>query len=344
MQQWRIEAPQTLDIPGVQRLEVRLVSGRVVVLGAGAPDEVIPPPRQDPASFVETQGSSALANPLDPTPDDDGVASTQRDPAGTAPQSPPPQDAPFPQDAPSPQHAPSPQDAPSRPDVAHVEVSAVDGPLLLTLTDGTLQMVHERLTWSGIFDRLGGGRARAEVCVSVPQRCPLRLGVVTADAVVSGIVADSTRVKSVSGGITLDGVRSGVVARTISGDLETRQLVGDLEFSTVSGELTVVQGSTGRLRAESVSGDVTLDLDVFEGSTLDLLTVSGDLTLRLPKDAGLDVDVTTTSGSLDSWFDGVSTSRKPGQATMSGRIGSGGGRLHARSISGDVTLLARSAS
>ena len=67
--------------------------------------------------------------------------------------------------------------------------------------------------------------------------------------------------KSVSGDVTLDGVRSDITAQTVSGDLETRQLLGTLRFTTVSGDLTVVNGASDAVKAETVSGDLTLDLD-----------------------------------------------------------------------------------
>jgi hypothetical protein len=266
-QQWRIETPQSIDVEGVRRLQVRLVGGRVDVVG-------------------RTEDAESGA--------------------------------------------------------AHIEVTRVDGPVVVTLADGVLQIAHEKLTWGGVLDWLGGGRrTHAVVSVSVPAQCPVQLGVVSADAVVSGIVAEATAVKSVSGDVTLDGLTSGVTARTVSGALETRRLDGNLDFTTVSGDLTVVAGSTSRLRANSVSGDLTLDLDVDGAGALDLRTVSGDVTLRLPDAAALAVDVATTSGSLQSEFDGLHTERRPGQARMSGSIGSGSGRLRATTVSGDVVLLAR---
>jgi hypothetical protein len=269
MQEWRIDSPQSLDLTGVRRLEVRLVSGRVDVVG-------------------RTEDAESGA--------------------------------------------------------AHVEVSRVQGPLTVSLVDGTLQIVHERLTWGGILDWIGGRRTTAVVSVSVPSDCPVQLGVVSADAVVSGIAAETTAVKSVSGSVTLDGVASKVTARTVSGDLDTRGLAGALDFSTVSGELTVVRGVTGRLAAQSVSGDVTLDLEVEGTGRLDVKTVSGDVTVRLPDGVGLDVEVESTSGALESAFEGLATDRRPGRVRMHGRVGSGAGRLRARTVSGDVTLLARTPS
>jgi DUF4097 and DUF4098 domain-containing protein YvlB len=129
----------------------------------------------------------------------------------------------------------------------------------------------------------------------------------------------------------------------VSGDLETRQLSGTLKFTTVSGELTVAGGRTDRVKAETVSGDLTLDLDVLSGGRVDVSSVSGDLTLRMPGYIGLSVDFKTMSGSLDSAFDGVRIERRPGKSTMQGTVGDGDVRLHAKTVSGDVTLLARPA-
>lgn len=265
MQQWRIDRPQSLDLEGVRRLNIRVVEGSVDVVGR-----------------AEDAESGA----------------------------------------------------------AHVEVSEVEGILEVRLDGSTLTITHERLTWGGLFDWVGGRRTRAVVSVSVPQDCPVELGVVSADAVVSGIAAPTT-VKSVSGEVTLDGVRADITAQTVSGDLESRGLSGALHFTTVSGDLTVVDGSSGRVRAETVSGQVTLDLDVPRDGSIELKSVSGDLTLRLPETAGLQVEVKTMSGDLDSAFGAVTSERKPGRAVLRGQVGDGSGRLRAKTVSGDVTLLRR---
>ncbi len=268
MAQWRIDQPQSLDLTGVRRLDVRVVAGSVDVVG-----------RPEAAD-----GS-------------DGAA--------------------------------------------HVEVSQLDGPLIVTLEGDTLTIAHEKLTWGGLLDWVtNNNRASAVVSVSLPASCPVELGVVSADAVVSGITAP-VKVKSVSGAVTLDGVRSDISAQTVSGDLETRGLSGSLHFSTVSGDLTVVDGTSGRVRAETVSGQVTLDLDIPADSSIDVSSVSGDLTVRLPGTAGLTVTAKTMSGGLDSAFDGLTTERKPGRSSMQGQVGSGDGQLRVKTVSGDVTLLRR---
>jgi hypothetical protein len=263
--QWRIDTPQSLDLEGVRRLNVRMVAGNIDVVGS--------------SEAADTGG-------------------------------------------------------------AHIEVSVVDGALMVTLEGDTLTIAHERLTWSGLFDWVGNFKSSAVVSVSIPDACPVELGVVSADAVVSGITAH-TKVKSVSGNVTLDGLNADISAQTVSGDLETRHLEGKLRFTTVSGDLTVVDGASSEVKAETVSGDMTLDLDMRPGARLDLSSVSGDVTLRLPESASLQVEAKTMSGSLDSAFAGVTRDGKPGRSTLRGCVGSGDGLLQAKTVSGDVTLLRR---
>lgn len=265
MNQWRIDTPQSLDLAGVRRLNVRMVAGSVDVVGS-------------------SEGGENGA--------------------------------------------------------AHVEVSHVEGPLQVTLEGDTLTISHERLTWGGLFEWVGNRKASAVVSVSVPEGCPVELGVVSADAVVSGITA-TTKVKSVSGDVTLDGLHADIRAQTVSGDLETRRLHGELHFSTVSGDLTVVDGSSAQVKAETVSGDVTLDLNIQSGANVNLSSVSGDVTLRLPESAGVQVNAKTMSGHLTSAFDGVHSETKPGRSTLTGSVGSGDGLLLVKTVSGDVTLLRR---
>jgi DUF4097 and DUF4098 domain-containing protein YvlB len=174
----------------------------------------------------------------------------------------------------------------------------------------------------------------------VPWDCAVQLGVVTATAVVAG-VHGRTSVKSVSGGVTLEGLTDSVEAETISGDLQTRSLAGDLTFGTVSGQLTVVDGSSNRLHANSVSGDLFLDVDVAKHGSLELRTITGDARVRLPRNTDLEVDISSTSGALGTSFDALRLERTASARRLGGVLGTGSARLRATTVSGDVTLLRR---
>jgi hypothetical protein len=228
---------------------------------------------------------------------------------------------------------------------ARVEVHKVDGaPLTVAIdNDGQLSVVHDRLTWGGLLKWLGGPtRARIHVSVSVPHDTEVELGVVSAEATVTGITGH-TAVKSVSGDVTLDGCAGEVRAETVSGGLEARSLDGRLHFKSISGELTVVDGNTTALSAHTVSGEVVIDLTSSTGD-VDLKTVSGDLTLRLPTDVSLALEAKSVSGHLTATgFDQVTHDRAPGSNKLTGAIGGGDSRLTAKTVSGNVTLLRRDA-
>jgi len=226
-------------------------------------------------------------------------------------------------------------------ETARLEVTDLDGPpLQVSLKDGELVVAYDDVSWPGILSWVTSRRRSATISVAVPWDSSVQLGVVTASAVVSGIHG-CTSIRSVSGNVTLEGLTETVDAETVSGDLETKSLAGDLRFSTVSGDLTVVDGSSTLLRANSISGDVALDVDVARGSEIELTSVSGDVRVRLPHNTDVQVDIASTSGNLDTAFDGLSYRRLYGNRRLGGVLGRGSGRLLASTVSGDIALLRR---
>ena len=227
------------------------------------------------------------------------------------------------------------QDAPS------LDVASLTGqPLLVTHEAGILTVTYEDLQWDGLKGWLRPQRHSADVTITVPADCPTQVGVVNASAIVSGISA-SISAKSVSGDITLDGVTGSVDAKTMSGDLEARGIDGEVAFNSVSGGLTLAGGSVSKLAARTVSGQVTADIDLRDGSGLKVTTVSGDVAVRVPASASARVDLKSTSGRVRSGFDGMSPASGRGPAVLSATIGSGSANLTVSSMTGDVTLLAR---
>ena len=264
MQEWTVETPQVIDIPGdVRSLAVRLVAGHVDV--------------------VTTDGPTA-----------------------------------------------------------RVEVTEVDNdPVTVSIDDeGRLVVRHMKLSWDGILGWFKAERRRAVVSVAVPVDCDTSIGLVSADAVVAG-VHGKVDVRSVSGGLTLDDVTGNVRVESVSGDVEARGLAGSIGLKSVSGGLTVVDGSPAQVRADSVSGDVALDLQSPGLIDINVKTVSGDVNVRVPERTGLDVDVASTSGDLACAFDGLDRDSRPGAKRLHGAVGDASGRLRGRTVSGSVALLAR---
>jgi len=131
-------------------------------------------------------------------------------------------------------------------------------------------------------------------------------------------------------------------AAMVSGDIDADGLRSDVSVNTVEGWIHVV--TTGRAWANSVSGDMEIQMDDFSGGDLDFSTVSGDITLWLPSDFSADVEFSSLSGDFDSDFD-INIRRQRSRwvgSSIEGTIGREGGRdMSLKTVSGDVELRRR---
>ena len=222
-----------------------------------------------------------------------------------------------------------------------LDVTSIEGdPLQVTREGGVLTIAHENLSWEGLLRWLRPQGHPATVTVTVPRRCLTQVGVVSATAVMSGIGA-RTSVRSVFGGITLDGITGDVDANTVSGALEAQGINGRLSFRTVSGDLTLADGWLERLDANVVSGDVTADVDLDPLGGMQVTTVSGEVTLRLPAEADATVNLHSLSGDVRSEFTELRRTSAAASRSVSGSLGAGSGQVSVSTMSGRVMLLRR---
>ncbi|MGW7364655.1 DUF4097 family beta strand repeat-containing protein [Streptomyces sp. NPDC054841] len=225
---------------------------------------------------------------------------------------------------------------------ARLEVTQLDGPpLIVTRNGSTLSVAYEDLPWKGflkLLDRKGWQR-NAVVSLAVPAAATVEVGVVGAGAVVSGI-RGRTDVRGISGDTTIVGLSGTVRAETVSGSLEAQSVTGDLRFSSVSGDLTVIEGAGSSVRADSVSGDMVIDVD---GTPTDIrvTSVSGEVAIRLPHPADARVEANTTSGAVSNAFEDLRVSGQWGAKKITGTLGSGKGTLKATTVTGAIALLRR---
>lgn len=177
--------------------------------------------------------------------------------------------------------------------------------------------------------------------LAVPAGSSVEVGVVGAGAVISRIQG-TTAVRGVSGDTTLVGLSGAVRADTVSGNLEAQSVTGDLRYNSVSGDLTVIEGAGSSVRAESVSGDMVIDLDPAGKPTdIRLTTVSGEVAIRLPHPADAQVEANTASGAVSNAFDDLRVSGQWGAKKITGTLGAGTGKLKATTVSGSIALLRR---
>ncbi len=221
---------------------------------------------------------------------------------------------------------------------AALEVRQVSGPpITVSLRDGRLEVRHDREYhgWRGAIDRRS-----ASLVLSLPPTCSSQLQSVSASVLV-GAMAGDLELESVSGDVTLESLAGQVKARSVSGGVTGRGLAGAFGGETVSGEIILEAFSGPEIKLDSVSGDLTADLQESEpacSTTID--TVSGAVYLRLPAQASQQVRVESVSGSLNSAFPELTAHKQFGSRTLKGTLGEGGGHLDVNTVSGDVSLLA----
>jgi DUF4097 and DUF4098 domain-containing protein YvlB len=223
--------------------------------------------------------------------------------------------------------------------VARVEVHSVSGKELKVSIDGdTLEIDHPQLRWDNFLSVFTSFRdhARADVSILVPRSVQLKLGVVNAEALVSGIHSDA-KLNTVNGSVVIDDVEGDIDLNSVSGEFSVRGHRGEIEANTVSGDITA-SGAIDRFHANGVSGSVALDLSGVPVS-IDNSTVSGDLTVRLPRPLRAHFSVNTVSGTLQ--LDGVQMRgvRGRGHTSSSGPEGYPSVAVRANSVSGDISVV-----
>lgn len=229
-------------------------------------------------------------------------------------------------------------DGPTRIDVTEVGRR----PVLIDHSDGRLSIRQEReWGWSGF---LRGLRAihrfpRVDVSVAVPADVLADLGLGAGSVVVSGLRRQTT-VDLAAGQITLMGLRGTTSAKITSGPVEALGVRGDLTLETVSGEVILADSAAERVRAQTVSGAITCDLDNPRRSDIRLTTISGSITVRVREDSDLSVRLNTAAGRITSGFPQVRSATYP-LPSSEGVLGSGAGKLWASATSGSIALLAR---
>ncbi|MEY9891525.1 hypothetical protein ABIA35_005505 [Catenulispora sp. MAP12-49] len=235
---------------------------------------------------------------------------------------------------------------------AVVDVTRVKGeePLVVAAEDGELTVRHGEFRPNVLGWLMHGRKIEADISIQVPPDCLVDVTVVSGPLVVSNL-HERTRVQGVSGEITLAQLHGPTDVKTVSGAITAESVTDDLSAHTVSGPITVIAlGTQNTIKAGTTSGAITVDLeDGSDAPRLELNVVSGQVIVRAPENANLEVDMSTMSGRTVTTFDGLDSQAlfgnkqipftKPRQ--LSGRLGTGQGRLKARAVSGDMTLLRR---
>jgi DUF4097 and DUF4098 domain-containing protein YvlB len=221
---------------------------------------------------------------------------------------------------------------------ARVEVHSVRGkPLKVSIVGDTLEVDHPQLSWENFIDVFKSfrGSASADVSIMVPRDVALKFGVVSANALITGLTEDA-RISTVSGDLVIDNVYGDLELNAVSGEIAVRNHYGNITSKTVSGDVTAT-GEIMKFRSDGVSGDVFLDI-IGIPQEAKIKTVSGDVTTRVAAGVPARYSINTVSGKLqldDSQITGV-------RGSYTGKYGELDGQwldFGVSTVSGDISLI-----
>jgi hypothetical protein len=222
-------------------------------------------------------------------------------------------------------------------------------PIRVSLDGGVLSIEHEQTRmWPGILEPLwwminGKSRFHSDVSIAVPFETLADLWVAAGSVTASGLHAD-LKAECVSGRITMFGIVGALRGKVVSGPIEVLGCAGPVRLETVSGEITLADTASNEVRAKTVSGALTADLDnPPESCDIKLETINGEITVRVREDSNLLVTLNVAHGKVSSEFPDIASVGSWG-SSASGRIGAAGrnaGHLSVNAVGGNIALLRR---
>ncbi len=181
----------------------------------------------------------------------------------------------------------------------------------------------------------------ADIRVSGSRGESLVLSTVSGDVEVEA-TAGRVELASVSGDVSFEGAAERTSAESVSGDVTLVGVGGEVEASTVSGDVVLEAGSVDSGRFETVSGDLSLMLELADGGRLNSDAMSGDINLRLPASQQGSFSAQSYSGSINSEFgDPKRHSKSSSGSILKAQVGDNGARIRLETFSGDISIRSR---
>lgn len=179
----------------------------------------------------------------------------------------------------------------------------------------------------------------ADVEVTGVRGAELNIDNVSGDVTVDSAARD-VEVNTVSGSQKLMLHANDVSAESVSGDVEIRgELGGRIDIEAVSGSLSVDSTSAAKsLTAGVVSGDVTLRTGLQPGGRLRAESLSGDLEVILPASTSASLSASSFTGTIKSFSGKVDTEEHGPGSSLETKLGAGDGSIDLETFSGDLSV------
>ncbi len=165
----------------------------------------------------------------------------------------------------------------------------------------------------------------------------LESNVVSGNVTLSKITGDVDSTVT-SGTVIVSDVTGAVNLRTISGGITAERIKGSVEAETTSGTIRMREIVGARsVRAKVLSGNITYEGDLARDGKYTLEALSGRLEMIIPANSGFELEAETFSGGIQSDFD-VTVSGRLSAKELRGVVNNGGASVRLKSFSGSISL------
>jgi hypothetical protein len=220
---------------------------------------------------------------------------------------------------------------------ARVEVSGINGPVDIMMTDGNVAEIHVENNVSDAREldshKITIDRAANRIIIRAEHKNDGGMGLLR------WLIGRGGKGATVRQRVVLKVPRKvDVAARAINGAVHVGELDGAVRVSAINGEVTVARAA-GRADFSGINGNLTFAVARLEDEGVRVSGVNGNIELRLDADANADVSVGGLNGSVDYDLKNV-TVEDGGEnlSRFSARIGAGGAPIRMSGISGNIHL------
>lgn len=204
-----------------------------------------------------------------------------------------------------------------------------------------------------------GRSIESDLHINVPEGSSIDVGAVSADIDVTDVLGEQrlhtvsgdvtteaagsdVTAESVSGDVEVTGSKQDTEtsAGTVSGDVTMFRVAGTVSGESVSGNVIIDEGSFDRVDLSTVNGQLIFDAELREDGKLSAETVNGDVDIDLAGAVSARIDVRTFNGKIRNCF-GPKAQRASKYApgwNLSFTEGEGDGRIDVSTMNGGVNL------
>ena len=122
--------------------------------------------------------------------------------------------------------------------------------------------------------------------------------------------------------------------------MDAQNLAGEISTNTVNGDITLVNSSFGRVRLETVNGDIIFKSALTKGGHFGLEKINGDVDIDFNDSISARFDIETFNGDISNCFgpEPVRTSKYAPGTELKFTEGGGEGRVGIKTLNGDLRL------